>query len=108
MKRFYLLILFFLAVDLIYGQNQPPVSNQVAIDRNNLQIRPNSRDYAMVRKGNNHQRMLQLRRHELMIHKQAMLNRKWAMDKRRKYTQQKMLRQQQNRQRMVHQRGTHR
>ena len=108
MKKLYILSLFLFAVYLIYGQNQTPVSIQSGIDRNNLQIRPNSRDYAMVRKGNNHQRMLQMRKHELMVRKQAMLNRKWAMDKRRKYTHQKMLRQQQYRQRLIHQRGIHR
>jgi len=108
MKKFYLASLFFISAFVIYGQDKSATSNQVTIDRNNLHIRPNSRDYAMVRKGNNHQRMLQIRRHELMLQKQAIQNRKWAMENRRKNMQQRMIRQQQNRQRLIHQRGMHR
>jgi hypothetical protein len=108
MKKVLLLGTFLFSFILVYCQNLKPTSAESKIDRNNLQIRPNSRDYAMVSKGNEHQRMLRLRTHDMMLHKQALLNRKQAMDRRRQNMQQRMLRQQQNRQRLIHQRSIHR
>lgn len=91
------------------GQNQQ-VTNGASqhINRENLAIRPNSRDYNIIRKGNNHQRVIQMRTQAMLRHKQAMLNRKVAMDRRRVVQQQKLMKQQQIRQRMIRQRDMHR
>jgi hypothetical protein len=92
----------------VYGQEQTAVPQNSGIDRNNLVIRQNSRDYAIVRKGNNHQRMLQIRAEVMRRQRQAILNRKMAMERRRRIIQQRMIRQQQIRQRMIRQRNPNR
>jgi hypothetical protein len=89
---------------LLFAQQQEAPQGTTGINRNNLTIRPNSRDYTIVRKGNNHQQMLQMRTQAMMMHRQATMNRKMAMERRRQYMQQQMLRQQQVRQRMIKQR----
>jgi hypothetical protein len=78
-----------------------------AVSRDNLVIRPNSRDYNMVSKGNNHQRVVQMRSQALIRYKQATINRKMAMEKRRTLMQQQLLRKQNVHQRLV-QRRRHR
>jgi hypothetical protein len=108
MKKVLVFFLLLFSLTLVYGQNQQPPAAKTVIDRNNLKIRPNSRDYTMVRKGNNHQRILQLHTHAMMLRKQAILNRKQAMDRRREYLQTRMIKQQQNRQRMIRHQSIHR
>jgi hypothetical protein len=108
MKIVLILGFFLFSVTMVNGQNQKPSSAKSKLDRYDVLIRPNSRDYTMVRKGNEHQRMLRLRTHDIMLRRQALLNRKQAMDRRREMMQQRMMRQQQNRQRMIHQRNIHR
>jgi hypothetical protein len=78
-----------------------------AISRENLVLRPNSRDYNMVSKGNNHQRVVQMRAQAMIRYKQATINRKMAMEKRRTLMQQQLLRKQNVHQRLV-QRKRHR
>ena len=89
------------------GQDQPKSPDKVPINRDNLTLRPNSRDYTIVRKGNNHQRVIQLRKQAMMRNRQALLNRKMAMEHRIIAMQQKMIRQQRIRQRMIRQRQMH-
>lgn len=108
MKILLLFGLFLFSTVVATGQNPPASPEQIRIDRHNLQIRPNSRDYTMVRRGNEHQRLLMFRIHDKMIRRQALLNRKQAMDRQREMMQHRMIRQQLNRQRMVHQRNIHR
>jgi hypothetical protein len=108
MKKIILLGIALFFAGIVYSQDQPPAKEPSGIDRNNLAIRPNSRDYTIVRKGNNHQRLLQLRTQAMIRHRQAMLNRKMAMERRRMFIQQRMIRQQQIRQRMIQQRNMHR
>jgi len=108
MNKVYILGLLLLAPFLAHTQDPPVTATTPPIDRNNLQIRPNSRDYLMVLKGNDHQRVLQNRKKALLLRRQAIVNRRMAMDRRRELVQKKMFRQQQVRQRMIRQRGTHR
>jgi hypothetical protein len=108
MKKILLLGLLLGGLSIAHAQNPPATSPPAQIDRNNLQIRPNSRDYMIVRKGNDHQRLLQNRKNALMMRRLAIMNRRQAMDRRRDMLQKKMMRQQQVRQRLIHQRGTHR
>jgi len=110
MKNFLLLGLLAFAVQFTaLSQNQQVTTNVAPrISRENLTIRPNSRDYHIIRKGNNHQRVIQMRTQAMLRHKQAMLNRKVAMDRRRVVQQQKLMKQQQIRQRMIRQRDMHR
>ena len=106
MKKILLTGLFLIAVMMVYGQDQStPTPQNNVIDRNNLVLRPNSRDYAIVRKGNNHQRMLQVRTEVMMRQRQAIINRRMAMERRRQIIQQRMIRQQQIRQRLIRQKG---
>lgn len=107
MKKLMLICLSWIVFLTVYGQEQTPVQQHAAIDRNNLVIRQNSRDYAIVRRGNNHQRMLQIRAQVMLRQKQAITNRNMAMDRRRQIIQQRMLRQQQIRQRMIRRRNPH-
>lgn len=108
MKKIFLLGLILGCLTLAHAQNPPESVAAPPIDRDNLQIRPNSRDYMMVLKGNDHQRILQNRKNAVMLRRQAILNRHMAMERRRALMQKKMIRQQQVRQRMIRQRGTHR
>ena len=108
MKRFLFFGFFVCSHLLLQGQNQQGTQAPSGISRNNLAIRPNSRDYTIVRKGNNHQQMLQMRTQAMMLNRQAMLNRKLAMERRRQYMQQQMFRQQQMRQRLIRQRAAKR
>ena len=109
MKRMLLIGLMALTGNLaVIAQDQPATQGAGQIDRDNLVLRPNSRDYTIVRKGNNHQRVIQIRSQALTRHRQAMINRKMAMERRRSTMRNKMIKQQQIRQRMIRQRGMHR
>jgi len=109
MRKFLLFgLLLCSATILSMAQEQPQLSGKSPINRDNLTLRPNSRDYTIVQKGNNHQRIIQMRTQAMVRHKQAMLNRKMSMERRRVILQQKMMKQQQIRQRMIRQRGMHR
>lgn len=92
----------------VIGQDKPQTTGSAPVRHENLTLRPNSRDYVIVRKGNNHQRIVQLRPRAFIRNRQALLNRKMAMERRRAIIRQRMIRQQQIRQRMVHQRSMHR
>jgi hypothetical protein len=104
MKKLFLIVVFFLSITFANGQNDPQLPVKSDINRDNLIIRPNSRDYMIVRKGNNHQRLFQIRTQAMVKYRQAMLNREMAMEHRRIDLQQHMIRQQQIRQRMIRQR----
>jgi hypothetical protein len=105
MRTLFFIVALTLATGAIQAQETPSDPQPPAIDRNNLVIRQNSRDYAIVRRGNNHQRMMQIRTEVMIRHRQAIINRRIAMDRRRRLIQQRMIRQQQIRQRMIRQRG---
>ncbi len=90
------------------AQDKPKIPVETTINRDNLTLRPNSRDYAIIRKGNNHQRMVQIRQQAMHRNKQAIINRKMAMEHRRMLLQQDMLRQQNIHQRMIRHRRLHR
>ena len=89
------------------AQEQTGSVNSGQVNPHNMKLRPNSRDYSFVRKGNNHQRIVQVRREAMIRQRQATLNRKMAMDHQRKAMQQRMIRQQQIKQRMIRQREMH-
>jgi len=107
MKKLILLLLLCTPV-LLLAQEQPTAPGTSGINRESMTLRPNSRDYNIVRKGNNHQRLIQLRSQAMMRNKQALMNRKMAMEQRRIYIQKQMFRQQKMHQRMIRQRGRHR
>lgn len=107
MKKLILLFLLGSPV-LLLAQEQQTTPGTSGINRENLVLRPNSRDYNIVRKGNNHQRMIQIRTQAMMRNKQALMNRKMAMERRRVQIQQQMFRQQKIHQRMIRQRSKHR
>ena len=66
MKAFYMIVAGWLFLLPVQAQDAPAMPEVPAIDRNNLVIRQNSRDYAIVRKGNNHQRIMQIRAEVMM------------------------------------------
>ena len=105
MKAIYVIVAWVLFLLPVQAQDAPAVPQVPAIDRNNLVIRQNSRDYAIVRRGNNHQRIMQIRAEVLIRQRQAIINRRIAMDRRRQLIQQRMIRQQKIRQRMIRQRA---
>lgn len=105
MKKLIMIFLLWIAFFTVYGQEQTPIQQHSAIERDNLVIRQNSRDYAIVRKGNSHQRMLQIRSQVMSQQKQAIMNRNMAMDRRMQIIQRRLLRQQQIRQRMIRRRN---
>lgn len=105
MKKLIMIFLLWIVFFTVYGQEQTPIQQHSAIERDNLVIRQNSRDYAIVRKGNSHQRMLQIRSQVMSQQKQAIMNRNMAMDRRRQIIQRRLLRQQQIRQRMIRRRN---
>ena len=104
MKKILFIYLFLFTLILVNGQDPIPQVQNRQLDRSKLVIRPNSRDYAIIRKGNNHQRMLQIRTEIMIRQRQAILNRKMAMERRRQVIQRRIIRQQQIRQRMIRQR----
>jgi hypothetical protein len=107
MKKLFILG-FSLCFPLFYSHAQNiPEEDKKDITRENLTLRPNSRDYNIVRKGNNHQRLVQFRSQAMMRNKQALLNRQIAMERRRQHLQQQMMRKQNLRQRMIRERGKH-
>ena len=108
MQKIFIICVLSVAFTAARGQEQPALPKVPGIDRSNLMIRQNSRDYAIIRKGNNHQRMLQIRTEVLLRQRLAIINRRMAMDRRRQMIQQRMIRQQQIRQRMIRQSGPHR
>jgi hypothetical protein len=109
MKKFLLFgLLVCLSILPMLGQEKSQTRGSERINRDNLVLRPNSRDYTIIRKGNNHQRIIQLRTQTMIRNRQALLNRKMAMDHRRAIQRQKMIKQQQIKQRMIRQRGMHR
>jgi hypothetical protein len=103
-----ILLLFILTTPVIYSAGQEPSGGPQVVDRGNLKLRPNSRDYNIVRSGNNHQRVIQMRSQAMMRNKQALMNRKMAMERRHMLIRKQMMRQQNIHQRMVNQRGRHR
>ena len=105
MKKLLLFGLFVCSPVLMLAQQSTTPQTPSGIDKNNLTIRPNSREYTIVRKGNSHQQILQMRKQAMMKNRQATLNRKMAMERRRQYMQQQMIRQQQIRQRLIKQHG---
>jgi len=108
MKKYLLLgLLPWFSFLVLHAQDQPKPAATAPISRDNLTLRPNSRDYAIIRKGNNHQRMIQLRSQAMIRHRQALQNRKMSMEHRNTAMQRQMIRQQHVRQRMVHQRDMH-
>ena len=109
MKKFLMLgILVGLSPLILNGQDQPQAGQTAPVMQERIPLRPNSRDYTIIRKGNNHQRIIQMRNKAMIRNRQAMLNRKMAMEHRREIMQQRMFKQQQIRQRMIRQRGMHR
>lgn len=104
------ILVFLLCIPVVksVGQERLQPSGESRINRDNLVLRPNSRDYTIVRKGNNHLTMVQMRTRALIRSKQAILNRQMAMERHRTSMQQQMIRQHNIRQRMVRQRGMHR
>ncbi|HEX2394706.1 MAG TPA: hypothetical protein VHI78_05130 [Bacteroidales bacterium] len=105
MKKLFLLIGVLLS-SALYCTGQQPTGGS-SVNRENLTLRPNSRDYNIIRLGNNHQRIVQLRSQAMMRHKQALMNRKMAMERRQALIRRQMMRQQNIHQRMVRQRGHH-
>lgn len=106
MKRIFWPVLLLLISAGLHAQES--VGQTTAGKPDLTQIRPNSRDYAITRKGNSHQRVIQMRTQAMVRHQHAMMNRKAAMEKRRAFMQQRMMRQQQVKQRMIYRRNVRR
>lgn len=103
MKKIVLLSTGFLLFALLFSQGQE--SSAVSqINKSNITIRPNSRDYNMVRRGNNNQRMIQIRRQAMMKYRKATANRRLAIRRRRNLMIYKMVRNRKIHQQMIQQR----
>jgi hypothetical protein len=102
MKKLWISLFLFCITGLFaYAQQKPEGNTKTPVTRENLKLRPNSRDYTLVRKGNNHQRIVQMRTQAMIKHQTGVMNRKAAMERRRIIIQQQMMRQQKMRQRMI-------
>jgi hypothetical protein len=93
--------LLFFTILISQGQEASPISH---ITKSNITIRPNSRDYNMVRRGNNNQRMIQIRRKAMMKYRKATANRKLAIRRKRNLMIYKMIRNRKLHQQMMQQR----
>ncbi len=104
MKKLFVIATGIFITGLIYGQ-EPQESSQVdVIDKNMLELRPNSRDYAVIRCDNNHRHIIQARRIATIRHRQAVMNRRLMMRRRQQLMQQRLIRQQRIRQRLIQRR----
>ena len=104
MKKLFIIAAGILLTGLLYSQ-EPEKSSQVdIIDKNKLELRPNSRDYAVIRCDNKHRQIIQARRMATMRHRQAVMNRSLMMRRRQQMMQQRLIRQQRIRQRMIQRR----
>ncbi len=101
--------LFFIAAGcflagLLYCQEPQVSPKDQAIGKNNLELRPNSRDYAVVRSDNDHRHIIRARKMATMRQRQALMNRKIMMRRRQQIMNQRMIRQQRIRQQMIQRR----
>ena len=104
MKRIILICAGLTVFAFLYSQEQL-TSTINKIDKSAITIRPNSRDYTIVRIGNNYQRTIQIRRQAMLRYKRATNNRKIAIQRRRNMMISKMARQRRLKQRIIHQRA---
>jgi hypothetical protein len=104
MNKFIIIATGFFISGLIYGQ-EPQISPQVkVIDKNKLVLRPNSRDYAVVRRDNNHRHIVHARRMTVIRNRQAIMNRRLMMRRRQQIMNQRMIRMRRIRQQMIQRR----
>jgi hypothetical protein len=104
MKKFIIIATGLFLSGLVYGQ-EPRISPPVKIvDKNRLVLRPNSRDYAVVRRDNNHRHIIRARRMAVVRHKQAIMNRRLMMRRRQQIMNQRMIRMRRMRQNMIRRR----
>ncbi len=92
MKQFLLIIAGFYIGCALYGQElQTNGGNKP--DKFTLEPRPNSREYAVVLKGNDHERVLLMRKMSMLRYRQGAMNRKLLMQRRRQMINRQMIRQ---------------
>ena len=103
MKRFLLITSGWLLVLLVQGQD-PQQTRDAKADKYNLELRPNSREYAAVFKDNNHQRVIQFRKMAQIRHSRSMMNKQKMMQQHRKLMNQQKMRQQRIRRQMIQRR----
>ena len=104
MKKLIIIATGLFLVGLIYGQEpqtSPPVR---VIDKNKLELRPNSRDYAIIRRDNDHRHIIRARKMAVIRQRQAIMNRRLLMRRRQQIMNQRMMRQQRIRQQMIRRR----
>lgn len=104
MKKLIIIATGLFLVGLVYGQ-EPQISPPVkVIDKNRLVLRPNSRDYAVLRRDNNHKHIIRARRMAAIRHRQAIMNRRLMMRRRQQIMNQRMIRMRRIRQQMIRRR----
>lgn len=104
MKKLFVIATGIFLAGLIYGQEpqtSPPVR---VIDKNKLELRPNSRDYAIIRSDNDHRHIIRARKMANIRQRQAIMNRRLMMRRRQQIMNQRMIRQQRIRQQMIRRR----
>ncbi len=103
MKKTILTCTGLLIITTLFSQEEL-VNDISAVDKKNIAIRPNSRDYSMIRLGNNDQRMIQIRHQAMIRHKKAMNNRKQVMQRKRELIMVRSARQRRMQQQRLEQR----
>jgi hypothetical protein len=102
MKRLILICAGLTGFSILFSQ-EPSVAAISKMNNAEITLRPNSRDYAITRIGNNYQRIIQIRSQAMTRYKKAMMNRKTAIQRRRNIMNIKMNRQRRLQQHMIRQ-----
>lgn len=104
MNKLFLIATGVFLAGLIYGQ-EPQTSPPVGIiDKNNLELRPISREYTIIRSDNDHRHIIRARKMATMRQRQAIMNRRFMMRRRQQIMNQRMIRRQRIRQQMIRRR----
>ena len=103
MKKIVLACTGLFIIATLFSQEKQ-VNDASVADKKNIAIRPNSRDYSMIRIGNDDQRMIQIRRQAAIRHKKAMNNRKQVMQQKREIMMVRSARQRRIQQQRIEQR----
>lgn len=102
-KLFIIAAAAFFAV-VVYSQESQKNKTNQPVDIKKFELRPNSRDYEIIRSDNDHRPVIRARKIAMVRHRQAIMNRRMMMQRRQQMMRQRMIRQQRIRQQMIQRR----
>lgn len=104
MKKLFIIAAATFFTVVVYGQEPTKTKANQPIDINKIGLRPNSRDYEIIRSDNNHRPVIRARKIAMVRHRQALMNRRMMMQRRQQMMRQRMIRQQRIRQQIIQRR----